>query len=405
MKNRILAASLGLAGLLLTQQALAVPFSAFDPRSFGMGGTGVASGTSANAVFYNPALLAAATQDDDFSFELLVGARAADPDNFIDAVDNIDSNNSIQAFSDAIAVYNPGVPATWAPVKTAADQLVLDMADLSNKVVQLEGDGGIVVGVPSTSLGISVYANAWVVGGSYADITPADLAVITATGNAAAVGGIISDPTGSLTSSINGRFAEIREAGVALATTFGGIAVGVTPKYVRVTTYDYTFVGNEIDNANVDQSTGEHIDNNFNVDIGVAKNYGNGWKTGLAVKNVISHEYTTVLGNTVTIDPMARVGVMHENSWSTIALDVDLTENDPGGFDTKTQFASLGIEFDAFNFAQIRLGVRHNMSDSPYNADTLTAGVGLSPFGIHIDLSAAGNQDDVGAALQFGFRF
>ena len=95
MKNKILAASLGLASLLVTHQALAVPFSSFDPRSFAMGGAGVAAGTSANAVFFNPALLAAATQDDDFSFELLAGGRAAGPDEFIDPVVAFIDNKSM----------------------------------------------------------------------------------------------------------------------------------------------------------------------------------------------------------------------------------------------------------------------------------------------------------------------
>jgi len=409
MKNKMLAASIGLAGVLLTQQALAVPFSSFDPRSFAMGGAGVASGTSANAVFFNPALLAAATQDDDFSFELLAGARAADPDKMIDAVDDFDANNSMQAFSDAIANYNtlPSA-ATAAAVQTSAAQLTTDLANLSQKAVQLEADGGLVVGVPSQNFGISVYGNRWVVGGTYADVTQSDLNDITMQASYATfpVGGIPpTDNTANYTSSVNARFASITEAGVALATTFGGIAVGITPKHVKVATYDYTFVGDQIDTATIDQSTGEKTDTNFNIDVGVAKDYANGWKTGLAVKNVLSQEYTTILGNKVTIDPMARIGVMHETSWSTIALDVDLTENDPGGFDTKSQYAALGMEFDAFNTMQLRLGIRHNMSDTPYDPDVLSAGIGLSPFGINIDISAAGNQDEVGAALQLGFRF
>jgi len=143
----------------------------------------------------------------------------------------------------------------------------------------------------------------------------------------------------------------------------------------------------------------------MNIDIGVAKNYDNGWKVGLAVKNLISNEYTTVLGNKLVIDPMARIGVMHQTTWSTIAFDVDLTENDPGGFEDKTQYAALGMELDIFDTAQLRVGLRHNMSDTTFKADTLSAGIGLSPFGVHLDISAMGNSDEVGAALQLGFRF
>jgi len=404
MKNKILAASVGLAGLLISHQALAVPFSSFDPRSFAMGGAGVAAGTSANAVFFNPALLAAATQDDDFSFELLGGVRAADPEDFVDAVDTFSANNSMQGFSDAINAYAFAQnPTTLAAVNNAAGQLTTDLQSISQKAVQLEANAGFVVGVPSKSFGISVYGNAWGVGGAVADVTAADITAIN--GVVSTLPAIPADPTGSLTSSISARFAMITETGIAIARDFNGLAVGITPKYVEVTTNDYQFVGNQIDAATIDQDQGETSDTNFNVDIGVAKDYGDGLKVGLTVKNALAQEYVTVLGNTIAIDPMARIGVMHETSWSTIALDVDLTENDPGGFDTATQYAALGIEFDAFGFAQMRLGMRHNMSDTPYEADTLSAGIGLSPFGIHLDVSVAGNDDEVGAALQLGFSF
>jgi hypothetical protein len=182
--------------------------------------------------------------------------------------------------------------------------------------------------------------------------------------------------------------------------------VGVTPKYVSVQTNNYEFVGTAIDNADINQSDGEKTGTGFDLDVGVAKDFGNNWKAGVTIKNLLGQEYD-LAGTTekLAIDPMARAGVVHQNSWSTVALDVDLTENDPGGFDTKTQFAAVGIEFDAFNFAQIRLGARHNLSDTPYDADILSAGIGLSPFGVHLDISVAGNADDVGGALQLGFRF
>ena len=402
MKNKILAASMGIAGLIATHQALAVPFSSYDPRSFAMGGVGVAAGASGNAVFFNPALLAAAREDEDFSFNLYAGARAADPDNMVDAVDNFDSNNSMQAFSDAILAYPPGNPG---PVQAAATQLTADLLDLSQKAVQLEGDAGIVVGVPSKTIGVSVYGNVWAVGGGVADVTAADITAINQVVTDVTLNNPTTDPSGSFTSSVSARFAEIREAGVALARDFDGIAVGITPKFVKVRTYDYQFVGNQIDTATIDLDQGEKTDSNFNIDIGIARDFGDGWKGGLAIKNVLAQEYTTILNNKIKIDPMARAGAMYQNDWVTVGMDVDLTENDPGGFDTKTQFAAVGAEFDLFDTAQLRLGVRHNMSSTPYAADTLSAGIGLSPFGVHLDISVAGNSDEVGGALQLGFRF
>jgi hypothetical protein len=49
------------------------------------------------------------------------------------------------------------------------------------------------------------------------------------------------------------------------------------------------------------------------------------------------------------------------------------------------------------------VGYRYNIADS--KTSTASAGIGLSPFGIHLDLSVAGNSRELGAAIQFGFRF
>jgi hypothetical protein len=179
MKNKILVAAVGLASILAAHQALAVPFSSYDPRSFAMGGVGVAAGTSANAVFFNPALLATANEDEDFSFDLFGGARVADPDNFIDAIDTFSANDSIQGFSNAINAYiaTPN-GTTQANVVSSASQLTTDLTNISQKPVQLEVDGAVVIGVPSKKFGVSVYGNVWGIGGAVANVTAADLADI-----------------------------------------------------------------------------------------------------------------------------------------------------------------------------------------------------------------------------------
>ncbi|HFC54222.1 MAG TPA: hypothetical protein ENJ43_07285, partial [Gammaproteobacteria bacterium] len=66
---------------LTSNIALAAPFGTFDPRSLAMGGTGVASGTGANASFYNPALLA---NEQRVIVEFpIIGFQVADPDELV----------------------------------------------------------------------------------------------------------------------------------------------------------------------------------------------------------------------------------------------------------------------------------------------------------------------------------
>lgn len=432
MRRKLLQATV--AGILLTTvgSVAAAPFSSFDPRSYGMGGTGVASGTSANAGFFNPSLLAAAHAEEDFSLEFpIIGARIADPDEMIDAIDEFDSGNYIDNFDQARQAIDAAntandvaaLNAARQPMIDATNNLISGLRKLNNKAVILELEGAMMIGIPSKKVGASLYLRGWVVGGSQAVITSGDLNTLQTIADSlntlTVADPLINDQV--LTSAIDARFAGIQEVGISLAREFniGGtdIAIGVTPKYVSVETYDYR-IGDEsdpttisLDNAEIDQDQGKLDDSSFDLDIGVAKDYGNGWKTGLVIKNLIGQEFRTVRGNLFEIEPQARVGVSHHTEWTTVAFDLDLAENDPiikdsvtgKGFDKETQYAALGAEFDAWDTVQLRVGYRHNISDS--DTSVATAGFGFSPFGVHIDVAVAGNDDEIGASLQTGFRF
>ncbi|MDH5394252.1 MAG: conjugal transfer protein TraF, partial [Gammaproteobacteria bacterium] len=71
-------ALLSSAMVLGSYQAFALPFSGTDARSLAMGGTGVAAGSVANASTFNPALLAAYREDEDFNLSIAAGFIARD---------------------------------------------------------------------------------------------------------------------------------------------------------------------------------------------------------------------------------------------------------------------------------------------------------------------------------------
>ena len=56
-----------------------------------------------------------------------------------------------------------------------------------------------------------------------------------------------------------------------------------------------------------------------------------------------------------------------------------------------------------FGWGQLRAGYRANLSNS--DRSVTSAGIGFSPFGVHVDLAVAGNDNEVGIAAQVGFRF
>jgi len=440
MRKSILLKALAPTLVLFSTQAAAVPFQSIDPRSLGMGGVGVASGTSANAGFMNPALLSAARDDEDFSLELpIIGARFSDKDNLLDEVDYYQDNNleanlttTIDAFDAAVVGGDPAtIQSAAGQVATDADALLTQLKKLTGKPLQGEVFGGMVIGIPSKKVGASLTLNAYgVVGGQLNFEDQALIDGIIAAANTTATGADLTalenntviadqladtaDVVDNLKSNLGARGAIISEVGLSLSREFniGGhdVAIGITPKLVKVKTFHYVL---GVNTADIDTDKGTKEFSDFNIDVGAAKDYGNGWKAGLVVKNLIGKEYdtapfaspglTAVPSATIKVDPQVRLGISHGNEWLTVAADLDVTENEPVGFETKTQYLGVGAEMDLFDWVQFRAGYRHNLSDSDTSIPTI--GFGFSPFGVHMDLALAGNSDEAAVSFQLGFRF
>ena len=418
--------------VLFSTQAAALPFQSIDPRSLSMGGVGVASGSSANAAFMNPALLSIAREDEDFSLEVpIMGFRIQDPDSLIDEVDNYQDNNlesnltsSINAFDAALNSGNLAqIESTALDVANASEAMRDQLEQFTNRPIQGELFGGLVIGIPSKKFGASVMLNGYVVGGGLVDYTESDQALAQSIIDDAIATGTGADPTAlanntvvagqlngtqnvvdNLTSGLEGRGAAIVEVGVSLSreVTIAGhdFAVGVTPKYVALETFDYRV---DVNTAEFDADKGLNEYTDFNFDLGVAKDFGNDWKVGLVAKNLLANDYTTVRGNVIKIEPQLRAGVAMSNEWWSMAVDLDLVENEPVGFESKSQYLGLGAELDLYDWVQFRAGYRHNLSDSDTSLPTL--GFGFSPFGVHMDLALSGNSTEIAASFQLGFRF
>jgi hypothetical protein len=126
----------------------------------------------------------------------------------------------------------------------------------------------------------------------------------------------------------------------------------------------------------------------------------------VVVKDLMSKNVKTVLGNDITIKPRATVGVGYVTDLVSANVDVDVITNKQmiAGFGADSQFIRLGAEFDAWKWAQVRVGYRHDLKGNYKGLPSL--GLGLSPFGVHLDLSvAAAAKNEVAAALQTGFHF
>jgi len=400
--------------------ATAAPFMAMDPRALGMGGTGVSAATSAGAVFYNPALLAATKTDEDFSLELpTLTLRVADPDKLRDSVTDIEDKDPFQKFSTALNNYNTPTtnPAVFNQRKTALVNASTDMRNalvsISDRTVEAGGNLGVVVGIPSKRFGGSLMVNYWAAGGAYGEVSPVDLKAIDDSIAAVQTQDVTqlltqNDITQNFTSFVALRAATFLEIGLGFGREFElsghTFAGGITPKFVQVNTYDYKYVARELDTADLTSQQGEKKYGSFNIDVGVAKDYGREWKTGFAIKNLIPQTYETGAKNEIKVGPQARIGASRHTDRTTLAFDLDLNPTDPVGFGQKTQYLGIGGEVDVWVLL-LRLGYRYNIADPV--SSIATFGLGLNIVGLHLDISAGASPDvgEVNAAAQLGFRF
>ncbi|MFG1496087.1 conjugal transfer protein TraF [Saccharospirillum sp. HFRX-1] len=169
------------------------------------------------------------------------------------------------------------------------------------------------------------------------------------------------------------------------------MSVGITPKLQLIQIFEDNFGFNE----NNGVTSSDFMQNvkfvtTGNVDVGVAKTWstiiGGQMRAGLAVKDIVPQTFKSTAGRELTLSPKARIGVAHETRFSTLAMDLDLTENKPLGYGSPSQQFGIGAEYDAFNWAKVRAGYRNNLAIKDLH--TISTGLGFTPFGIGLDLTA-----------------
>jgi hypothetical protein len=312
-------------------------------------------------------------------------------------------------------------------VSTNLTTLSTQLDTLNNKPLTLEGGLATVIGIPNKRFGIAFFANRTIAAGAlflYKDAATLSTLSTQASCLASATAGTYaacdtpSFSSSTLQSAVTLRGLMLTEYGFSISKEIlinkHRLAVGISPKIVQAQIYDIPVGLNSPSFSNFSTADYRADYNIPNFDLGVAKNYRNGWRSGLVVKNVIpyflDYKRATVAGGTpvatgekLRLIPQSRVGVSYTTKYTIVAMDMDLYRNDPAGLENYTQYVSLGGELSAWNVAQLRLGYRADLVNSARNI--ITFGLGFSPFGVHADLAVAGNTTEIGAAFQFGFEF
>lgn len=464
MQQKSLVTLLLSAGLAASFPALAAGMG--DARSLAMGGVGVTTATARNGAFFNPAALAATRDDDRFAFNLTAALRLYDPDRMRDEVRKVEDSGdeltlALDALNHSVDAIDQRLRAGQTPTQAQIDRGAGDAARsqraindfdaalrrINGKPLALDLAGGGIVAIPGKTLGLGVMVSGRVDIGQRFNYATADSGQMT--GHATTAGQIAAaltacrvdtpetcagllainpqyllddqrdsitnsnDELNNILSSVDVRGVVVAEAGLTLASRIGFLGdldIGITPKVQKVRTFNYSVSAQD---PEIDADRGMLDFSNFNLDIGATKVFGDRVKAGVVVRNALTRRFDFVAPNggvvaeKYEIRPEARVGISHHSSWTTLGLDADLNKNKglPGDFNGReSQFVRLGAELDVW-LLQLRLGYRHDLTGHYEGLPSVGLALKLPVIGLHVDVGAAGNDQEAAASLQVGLSF
>ncbi|TVP60487.1 MAG: conjugal transfer protein TraF [Halomonadaceae bacterium] len=405
----------------LSTPVLAAPPSFQDVRSMGMGGTGVAAARPSGAVYHNPALLSLehGHWQNDFAITL-PGAygRFADSEDVPDEIDDI--QETIRELENS----NPG------NVRSNAGRLADQLEGVDGDTLRGDLGLGFNVAKPGQELGLGFHMSGRLratIQGNISEQDIGDLRTIES--------GIfdLNDLLGGDDLESRGRVqaTAILEAGVSFSTQMDlgqeRIAIGITPKYMQLRTFDYIENVDDFDDDDFNASEFETQKNGVNFDIGAAIQAGDRdqWRYGVSIRNVLPmslkaarQDFTRLTGDSLGDDnrpemkirPLVTAGVAHSSSFHTLTADLDLTRTRAFGPEAETQWLSVGGEINLIDWINLRAGARQNLAsntgaDGIEEKTQFTAGVAFSPFALRIEIAALLSDDEIGAAAELGLAF
>jgi hypothetical protein len=404
-----------ITGSLLASQTASAANSWTEARNDAMGGTGVASANYGSGVLINPALLAKSQPDDDITVIFpAIGGQISDKDNLRDKIDDVtDDVNHYRRSLDNINPLDLFVPgsAGYRQVSSAAGDLADQLESLKGKTASAKAGGGLAVSIPNDVLAVAFVAKANARARVSSSIDQGD--IDTLRGVEAVPSSILAVDPDNLKSKGFGRAAIVSDYGVAVARQFdlGGVpvSVGVTPKLQKTWLYNYTVSIYDFNSDDINSSRYRNDDTGFNVDAGLAADFGEHWTVGLSGQNLFSRDIDTkeVAGvrDTYQIRPLVTAGVAWQNDLLTLSADGDLTETKGFKSEENSQYVGVGAEVRPLDWLAVRAGYRADVKDNDSNV--FTGGVGFAPFNrVHLDLMGLYGEDEtwgVGAQVSVTF--
>jgi hypothetical protein len=217
-----------------------------------------------------------------------------------------------------------------------------------------------------------------------------------------------------LQSTANGIGYSIAEAGIILsypALTHRNyqLSIGTKIKYQRIDLFYNQLNISEFDDNDFDLDNDKYLTDKSaaNIDLGLHISWGDNhqWHAALVTNNLVSQEVQHSEQDLMfRLKATTAIGFSYQNDWLILSTEFDVTDREHFLSLMPSKYASIGAEYKFSNQTQFRLGLRSDLND--VDGDLYTIGLGVSPWDIFtVDLAAfAGNNDTIGAAIQFGFK-
>tara|TARA_Y100001956_G_C4117204_1_gene185503 strand:+ start:1080 stop:2240 length:1161 start_codon:yes stop_codon:yes gene_type:complete len=359
-----------------------------DGRGNAMGNTGVTSADYLLAPFYNPALTAVYRDEDDFGILApAIGVNARDTDESLSTLDDLQT--TIEDYEDS--------GSSDASLRNDLNKHLDELSD--DKPLAVSVGGGLAVAVPFGMVSGNFYMRGYAEIIAQTDIAESDTSIVDEDLR-------VADRYNN--SNVNMAAFGYSEYGVALAkrVKLAGqeFSFGVTPKYQQLTTYSETLTVEDFDLNDYDES--ETNKSAFNLDLGAIW-FLNDFRAGIAIKDLFSQEIKTKdKSDKYQLDTQVTLSGAYATQLLTATVDFDVTKQKRfSGSNDDTQFFRLGVEGNAWGWAQLRAGYEVDMEDTLDSS--FTAGLGISPGDlVSVDIAgsyAGDNQFGLSGNLAFTF--
>jgi len=399
--------------LLLPIMAIALPSygESFTAKRTGQGFTGLTQDFTSS--LSNPALLTKFDNDDDVFFSLNLGIMASDKYDVIDTAEDISDNldqlsddiNGIQLqnFQSINEVQN-----YYNDLNQQVDDIISDFEKIDEKVVKIRNGLNFQVIIPNQYLSFGLFTNQYGRVGGTMDYSEGDEQILN---DAVLSGNLDLDDLESATLAVGYSIAEagVMAAYPAVKHVNYDLSVGAKLKYQRIDLYFNRVKISDFDDDDFEISNDENItdESGTNVDLGLYVAWGaeRQWHAALVTNNLMKQTVHHVEQDiTFTLENSASFGLSYQNSWVSLATEIDLTDREQFAALEPSKYAGLGAEFRFYEHIQFRLGYRTDLND--IDDDIYTAGIGISPWDVFaVDIAAfTGDNDTVGAALQLSLK-